>query len=42
MAIDSFIRQTGFDMNNEADKQTALQLKRMRDEQVEKDLQSMQ
>lgn len=41
-AIDKFLEQTGFDNNKEADLRTAQQLKRMRDEETEKQLQNMQ
>lgn len=37
-AIDQFLKKTGLDMNDEADARTAMHLKRMRDEEVEKEM----
>lgn len=41
-AIDQFLTKTGFDHNEEADARTADQLRKMRDEETEKQMQSLQ
>jgi len=41
-AIDSFLSKTGFDHNQESDARTADQLRKMRDEETEKEMQKLQ
>lgn len=41
-AIDGFLAKTGFDHNQESDARTAEQLRKMRDEETEKEMQKLQ